>query len=337
MSDKVEFFINRVNTLAPDILSNMLEIFMVIFFICLVWMVKNILCFVIKKIIKYIVNKRRDKEVRKNIVNIWNRIVLWEKESWYIIKERKNIYTFLCGILILTFVMSVSMLICYRIILFRLLKISVKIVLLILFLLLLVIIIKKVRESKYLKKVIETPIKDEKQFVRELRGLVKGGNNVMIGNIIKYTKEITPEKLVDILRGFSVPDLNKLIYTLQKDIEQRTIKINWSLILKLIPFIGAVFGTEQYVKGYIGEVNQGDSSIIIVFTAAILDYLIIWFLCYLYGVLIEEIPITSKYLLYQLEYTVEEKKQKKIDNQEVRLVRFPKIDRRGRKKGYKKI
>jgi hypothetical protein len=159
----------------------------------------------------------------------------------------------------------------------------------------------------------------------------------MIGNIIKYTKEITPEKLVDILRGFSVPDLNKLIYTLQKDIEQRTIKINWSLILKLIPFIGAVFGTEQYVKGYIGEVNQGDSSIIIVFTAAILDYLIIWFLCYLYGVLIEEIPITSKYLLYQLEYTVEEKKQKKIDNQEVRLVRFPKIDRRGRKKGYKKI
>lgn len=50
MSDKVEFFINRVNTLAPDILSNMLEIFMVIFFICLVWMVKNILCFVIKKL-----------------------------------------------------------------------------------------------------------------------------------------------------------------------------------------------------------------------------------------------------------------------------------------------
>lgn len=332
MSNKVEFFINRVNTLAPDIFSIMLKIFMVIFFIYIVWIVKNIICFVIKKIINCIVNKRQDKEVRKNIVNIWNRIVLWEKESLYIIKERKNIYNFLCGILILTFLMCVSMLICYRIILFRLLKILVKIGLLILFLLLLVIIIRKVRESNYFKKVIETPIKDEIQFVRELSELVKGGNNVMIGNIIKYTKEITPEKLVDILRGFSVPDLNKLIYTLQKDIEQRTIKINWSLILKLIPFIVAVLVPEQYVKGYIGEVNQGDSSSIIVFTAAVLDYLIIWFLCYLYGVLIEDIPITSKYLLYQLEYTVEEKKQKKIDNQEVRLVRFSKIDRRRRKK-----
>ncbi|MGX7102322.1 hypothetical protein ACWOBW_09100 [Gemella sanguinis] len=273
------------------------------------------------------------KKIKEGVGKKWNKIAIEKykqriKDSWEILlrEERTKTNKYLCITFILyviscsIFIQDFNILLFYLsifkgIILFFLISVFIKVI---------ITLIKEVLQ--FFNKVKGEKIEEEMQFVKGIKELINGGNSIKIRKLLQYTREIPPEKLAIILREFSVPDLNKLKYILQKDIEQRTIKINWNVIIKIVTIVASLIGGEKAI----GYMNHAEQSNIAANISALLFIFIILITNFIYSVIVDDIPISSKYLLLQVDYIIDIKE--KGARKSIKQVSKLKLNRQYRKR-----
>lgn len=137
----------------------------------------------------------------------------------------------------------------------------------------------------------------------------KGVTAKEILKIYKDLERTSVEKHITTLNEFKTKDLNKIKFILNKDKEQRAVKIPWSVIIPT--FITTFIGILKLAEN---EIDKIKGALAIILGGAIL-FLII--LCYEYYIRAykEKIPIDSDYLILQIDSIIEQKKDKEKKNE----------------------
>ncbi|MEZ7736178.1 hypothetical protein O3822_01095 [Gemella sanguinis] len=150
--------------------------------------------------------------------------------------------------------------------------------------------------EEYLKSKFEK-IVDEKITGKEIIEFYRNLESVNINEVC------------NVLKTFKIKQLIKIKFILKKDEEQRKFKIPWSVIISI--FITAFLGVLKLIEKEID--NTKDSLVVIL--VGVMSFLILSCCEYYIRAYKDEIPIDSDYLILQIDFIIEQEKDKEKKNE----------------------